>query len=157
VIRQLSSLFLAGVCSLPALRAETSVNLLETDWHEARQQAEAGGRHLYVAFLGEGWSMASDRFQATILQSPEWKAFAGDHLVYCPVLARRKPKLSKDETARLQALVIHFDVKAYPTLILLAPDGNEILRHGYREDSAGDYVALLEAILPPRPSPPASD
>jgi hypothetical protein len=157
VIRQLSSLFLAGICFLPALRAETTVNLLETDWPVARQQAEVEGRHLYVAFLGEGWSMASDRFHQSILQSPEWEAFAGEQLVYCPVLARRKPKLSKDETAHLQALVIHFDVKAYPTLILLAPDGNEILRHGYREDSAEDYIDLLQAVLPPEPSGPASE
>lgn len=157
MIRQISFLFLAGICSLPALRAGTTVNLLETDWHVARQQAEAGGRHLYVAFLGEGWSMASDRFQERVLQSPEWEAFAGERLVYCPVLARRKPKLSKEETARLQAIVIHFDIKAYPTLILFAPDGNEILRHGYREDTPEDYVALLKAILPPRPSPPASE
>lgn len=125
------------------------VNLLETDWAIAREKAETEGRHLYVAFLGQGWSVASDRFHRVILESPEWKTLAAERLVYCPVLARRKPELTKDETAHLQAIVIHFDIKSYPTSILLAPDGTEILRHGYRDDSPVDYVQLLRAILPP--------
>lgn len=149
LLRLTSALFL--VLPLALLRGET-VDLLEEDWSVALAAANASGAHLYVAFLGEDWSVASDRFASKVLDTDTFRDFARENLVYCPVRARRSPKLSKNETARLQAVVIHFDIKSYPTFLLIAPDGSEILRHGYRTDSAREYVDLLKAILPPESS-----
>jgi thioredoxin-related protein len=132
---------------LPILSAG-GMNLLEEDLLDVSSKAQESGKYLYVAFLGDGWSVSSKRFKEGVLDTPEFKQFAEDRLLYCPVLARRTPKLSKDETAHLQSLVIHFDIKSYPTLILLAPDGTEVLRHGYREVSAEAYISLLKAVLP---------
>ena len=115
---------------------------------DAVSKAKEEGKHLYVAFLGEGWSLGCKRFKATILESSSFKQFSAEHLVYLPVEARRKPKLTPDEVAVLQSWVIHFDVKAYPTLILIAPDGEELLRHGYRDLTPEAYIDLLKNILP---------
>ena len=115
---------------------------------EAVSRAKTEGKHLYVAFLGEGWSLGCKRFKGTILESPSFKQFSDEHLVYLPVEARRKPKLTPDEVAVLQSWVIHFDVKAYPTLIIIAPDGEELLRHGYRDLTPEAYIDLLKSILP---------
>ena len=130
-----------------------SVNLLEEDWSTALNTAEASGAHLFLAFLGEDWSVASDRFSSNVLETQAFENFARDRLVYCPVRARRSPKLAKEETARLQSLVIHFDIKTYPTFLLIAPDGSEVFRHRYRDISAESYLNLLKAILPPESSP----
>lgn len=150
LLRLTSALFLA--LPLALLRGDT-IDLLEEGWSTALATAETSGAHLYIAFLGPGWSVASDRFSGKVLETATFKDFARDNLVYCPVRARRSPKLSKDEIARLQAVVIHFDIKSYPTFLLLGPDGSEILRHGYRTDSAGEYIDLLKAILPPQSIP----
>jgi len=115
---------------------------------EAVNKAKEEGKHLYVAFLGEGWSLGCKRFKAAILESACFKRFSAEHLVYLPVEARRKPKLTPEEVAVLQSWVIHFDVKAYPTLILIAPDGEELLRHGYRDLGPEAYIDLLKNILP---------
>ena len=137
------------LCLLLCLLAvPTAAELREGAVEEARQQALEEGKYLYVAFLGQGWSVSCRRFQEAVLEDPRFQAFAKSHLVYFPVLARRKPPLSKEETAVLQSLVIHFDIKSYPTLILVAPDGQELLRHGYRELDAGTYVDLLRSLLP---------
>ncbi len=114
----------------------------------ARQKALEEGKYLYVAFLGEGWSVRCKRFQEHVLDDPAFREFAAGHLVYFPVLARRKPPLSREETAVLQSWVIHFDIKAYPTLILIAPDGKELLRHGYKDLDGPAYVELLRSLLP---------
>ena len=130
-----------------------SVNLLEEDWSTALSKAEASGAHLFLAFLGEDWSVASARFSSNVLETQAFENFARDRLVYCPVRARRSPKLAKEETAHLQSLVIHFDIKTYPTFLLIAPDGSEVLRHRYRDISTEAYLKLLKAILPPESSP----
>ena len=141
---------LAAYChGLPA----TEINLLEEDWAVATDQAQESGKYLFVAFLGDGWSMGSKRFEKAVLDTPEFGQFAMKHLIYCPVLARSMPKLGKRQTARLQSLVIHLDIKTYPTFILIAPDGTEVLRHGYRKETAREYTTLLEALLPVRANP----
>lgn len=123
-------------------------DLLQTDLDGILEEAGETGRHVYVAFLGSGWSLACKRFEDACLDHPDFRKLAEERLLYCPVKARRKPKLSKEETARLQSLVIHFDIKSYPTVILLAPDGREVLRHGYRDLEGSDYARTIEALLP---------
>jgi thioredoxin-related protein len=130
------------------------LNILETTWEEALETAASHNRHVLVAFLGDDWSLACKRFREEILETPEFKAFAEKRLVYCPVNAHRMASHAKQEAARLQSLVIHFDIKQYPTILLFSPDGTELLRHGYRDEPASRYVDLLEAILPPVPDQP---
>lgn len=126
-------------------------NLLETDLDLVFEQAASERKSIYIAFLGKDWSVASDRFEETVLKDSGFLRFAGEHFLLCVVQGTVRPKLPKLVQARLQALVIHFEIKAYPTFLLLAPDGVEILRHGYREIEATEYIHLLRAILPPAP------
>jgi hypothetical protein len=141
--------------SLPLLEADGTdrENLLTEDLNEVLAKARDKGLYLHLSFLGSGWSMASDRFDEAVLESSEWKAFTDGRILIAEARARRKPKLTKEETAHLQALVIHFDIETYPTFILLAPDGREVLRHGYRDVSGASYVDLMEALLPGTAAP----
>jgi len=125
-----------------------SDNLAPGAWEAARADAETEGKPILVAFLGSGWSLSSDKFNEAVLESAAFRDFAEANLVYFPIEARRKPKLSKSETAVLQSLVILFNVKSYPTILLLGPDGREWLRHGYRELTPRDYVQTLQQIIP---------
>jgi thioredoxin-related protein len=148
-VRRFLSGFLLCLAVLPAWAER--VNLLETPWEDVLQAAAGQNRHVLVAFLGEDWSVACKRFKEDILEAPEFQAFAEKRLVYCPVKAHRMSSHAKQEAAKLHSLVIHFDIKEYPTILLFSPDGTELLRHGYRELPATEYVNLLEAILPAAP------
>ncbi len=138
------------ICLLPTLRAadSTPYRLEAESLERAAATARSENRHMLIAFLGEGWSVRCKRFKEQVLETMEFEDYARDHLVYFPVEARRRPKLTSEETAVLQSWVVHFDIKAYPTFILLAPDGQELLRHGYKDMNAREYVELLQAILP---------
>jgi thioredoxin-related protein len=143
-------LLIACLVAFPVLPVPAAQeNLLETPLEEVLNEAATQNRHLYIAFLGKEWSVACKRFKASILDSAEFQDFADTHLLYCPVAGGRMGSRAKEEAARLQSLVIHFNIMRYPTILLLSPDGSELLRHGYREDSAEAYVSLLKAILPP--------
>ena len=128
--------------------AEGTVPIEPGALYEAMEQSLSENKFMFVAFLGEGWSMKCKKFKEAVLQTRLFQDFAEGKLVYFPVEARRKPKLSPDETATLQSWVIHFDIKDYPTFILIAPDGEELLRHGYKDIDARAYVQLLDAVLP---------
>lgn len=141
-------LLLTAVLDAPAQQ----IDLLESSWENVIEVAAESKRHILVAFLGEDWSVASERFRSNIFESTAFREFADERLVFCPVDAHRMASRAKTRAAKLQSLVIHFEIKAYPTIILLAPTGEELLRHGFRDDSPERYTALLEAILPQPPA-----
>lgn len=155
-VRILGALLLFSALSAHAepaadgISASQSRPVIFSPLSDVLQQARQSRKPVLVAFLGMDWSVACKRLHREVLQSPEFRKFAEDHLLYWPVNARRKPPLVKKERATLQSLVIHFDIQSYPTLILLDPDGNERFRHGYRDFTATEYVDLLRAILPPK-------
>lgn len=144
------TLLLGPVAACCASADVGPIHLEAKDFEEVVTRSRTENKHLLVAFLGEGWSVSSKKFKEAVLSSPTFKDFAERHLIYFPIEARRKPKLTSEETAVLQSWVIHFDIKSYPTLILIAPDGQELLRHGYRDLDAVEYINLLKAILPKR-------
>lgn len=144
-------LLLLALVASAAVNARATPSLTPSPLEEVMLQARQTGKPVLVAFLGPDWSVACRNFQQRVLSSDAFTSFARERIHYWPVLARRQPKLEKEERARLQALVIHFDIKAYPTILLLDPDGTERLRHGYREISGKEYVRLLKALLPPAP------
>lgn len=155
-IHQLSHIALA-ICSL--LQAEVwalgdnKVVYLEAEaLFKAAEKARVENKYILAAFLGDGWSVSSGKFKSQVLETSVFREFADNDLVYFPVEARRRPKLSSAETAVLQSWVINFDIKSYPTFILLAPDGQELLRHGYKDIDPMEYVDLLRAALPDRVS-----
>jgi len=122
-------------------------------YEAAQAEAMATGKTVYLAFLGEDWSVASKAWVRDIMDSEAFQALAAERLVVLTVDANLSEQPDKRREAHLQALTITYNIKSYPTLILVAPDGREILRHGHRTISAPDYVAALEAVLPPLPSP----
>ena len=142
------TLLLGPVAAYCASADDGPIHLEAKAFEEAVQRSRLEQKHLFVAFLGEGWSVSSKKFKEAVLSDPAFINFAERNLIYFPVEARRKPKLTSEETAVLQSWVIHFDIKSYPTLILIAPDGQELLRHAYRDLDASEYINLLDAILP---------
>lgn len=141
----LVSLLLA-ICLNPCMHAELSEDAVDN----AMKEALTEGKHLLVAFLGTGWSMSSDRMNRKIFQDPSFKDYAANELIVLLLEARRKPPLSKEETKIFHEWVTQFDIMSYPTVILLAPDGQEVFRHGYRELDANAYVELLSNVIPER-------
>lgn len=140
------ALLLPVVCGLASVQAE----IKETALEEALAKSSSEGKHLLVAFLGTGWSMSSKRIQQNILEDPKFLEYAEKELVVLALEARRKPAMTKEETKIFHTWVTRFNVMTYPTLILLAPDEQEVFRHGYKELDAETYVDLLRNIIPPR-------
>ena len=147
-MRQAALALLLALVARPVPGTANTIDPLEVSWDKIVQEAAREAKFIYLAFLGDGWSVASTRFSSNVLESQAFQEFASRKLLYCPVLARTSPPMSKERTAHLQALVIHFDMQAYPTFLILAPDGTELLRHGYKNLQGKEYVRLLESIIP---------
>jgi len=113
----------------------------------AVENAKDEGKFIYLSFVGSDWSVASKKWSEEILDSSAFKSFAEENLVLLELDARRKPPLKKLERAELQAMVIEFDIKTYPTFILLSSNGLELHRHGYLEVSAEEYTNALGTLI----------
>lgn len=128
------------------------------DLPAALEQAQAEGRYVLVAFLGLDWSVSSKQWWRDIAESPQFQAFAEQRLVLVLAdgTARKRDEDRKVDTALTEAhwaLVKQLDIKSYPTIVLLAPDGAVMLRHGSTATDAAAYVQALSTLLVPLPTP----
>lgn len=120
-----------------------------TDFENARRIAALSGRPLYAAFLGTDWSLSSKRWESRILQSAQFEDFAHHHLTLLRIEANRLPESAKDVRAEVWDLIRLFDVRSYPRLFLVGPDGQTLIEHGYLDLKADEYVENLRLLLPP--------
>ena len=140
IIALLSLILFYGI----AVQAEESwINSLETSLEEAARTDKA----VYISFVGLNWSVSSKKWNREMHQSEAFRAFASENLIELTINARTKPQLSKRLQSELQALVVKFDIKSYPTLIVLNSDGVELHRHGYLELSPEAYISALSTLI----------
>ncbi|KAF0093548.1 MAG: hypothetical protein E1N59_2817 [Puniceicoccaceae bacterium 5H] len=129
--------------------------VLAAAWQEdlpaAMEQAQQEGRYVFLAFLGLDWSVASKQWWQEVGQSEVFQDFADERLVLVLAEGTAKKQPKEDEEAH-HRLVQQFDIKSYPTFLILAPDGSIILTHGTTEAPADEYVAALRALLVPLPT-----
>ena len=107
----------ALVC--PALCAEWL-----TDFEAARQKAAAEHKPIIMDFTGSDWCGACMHLHRTIFEKPEFDAFVKDRFVLLEIDCPHGDKMPKEEKARNEALVTRYAVHAFPTVLVLAPNGD---------------------------------
>ncbi len=134
--------------------AATSFAQDEITWNQdvdiANAQAEKEGKLVLLNFSGSDWCANCIRLDKVLFQSEEFAALAKDELVLlnADFPARSKNKLSKEQTAKNEALAEKYNKKGvFPTVVLLSTDGTVVGRLSQPKDSAAEYVVELQSII----------
>jgi thioredoxin-related protein len=116
-----------------------------TDYETARTIASQQDRCLFVAFTsmdGGEWSARMDR---EIFQSTEFKAYAKKNLVLLKVdfpVASTQPATATD-----RMLADLFNIRGYPTIVIVNPLGQKLVDSKYMKGGPGPFLAELDPIL----------
>ncbi|MCP5541189.1 MAG: thioredoxin family protein [Akkermansiaceae bacterium] len=148
-IRPLVVLWLAANGFLcPGARAEAPPLQPESGYAAATARAKRDGRLVFVMFKQKDCPHC-EKFTAKVLDAPEFREFARDHLALVIYDLDRSGSLSKAEQSHYNRLFDALKVKSTPTIGVFAPDGDRILRtQGYAGTPASRIVAQLRAKLP---------
>lgn len=118
-----------------------------TDLAKAQEKAKAEKKMVLIDFTGSDWCPPCKSLHKNVLTSPEFAAFAKDNLILVEI---DFPK-SKEQSAELKKangeLQKKFEVKGYPTVIVLDGEGKELFKKvGYGGTPAKDYVEELAKL-----------
>jgi thioredoxin-related protein len=147
-MKKIALSLIAGFTLLGASAAE-----LEwlTDLAHAKSLAKAENKLVLMDFTGSDWCPPCKKLKKDVFSSEEFATFAKAHLVLVEVDFPKTKKVMEKQSAELkkanQALAEKFAIEAYPTVIVLSPEGKQLSKDtGYDGSSAKEFVAKLQKL-----------
>jgi len=121
-----------------------------TDFKLAQAKAQQEGKPLLLNFTGTDWCGWCIRLDQEVFSQPDFKAYAEKELVLVELDFPRKGKQSAQIKAQNEALAQKYQVRGFPTILLLSSPGELIEKTGYRKGGAESYVEHIKQILAAR-------
>lgn len=130
-------------------------------WHDnfARAQGFAKKTHrpMLLNFTGSDWCVWCKRMKAETLDQKPFIVYASTNLLLVEVDFPNDHPLPKERQDANDALKAQYDVKGFPTFILVDADGKELGRHvGYLKGGVPAFTKELDtwrATAAPAPAP----
>ena len=118
-----------------------------TDFAAAQAKARAENKPLLVDFTGSDWCGWCIRLDKEVFSQSAFQAYAAAELVLVEIDFPRRKTLSAELKAQNEALAQQYEIRGFPTILLLSPEGELIEKTGYRRGGPESYVAHLKEIL----------
>ena len=117
-----------------------------TDLHAALDKASAEKKIVMMDFTGSDWCPWCIKLKGEVFDKPEFANFARANLICVEVdFPRNKPQSAEQQESNA-ALARNYNVRGYPTVVLVNPLGSEVGRSGYRPGGPVPYIAELQKI-----------
>jgi protein disulfide-isomerase len=126
------------------------VNAAESTWltdlPKAEAQAKAENKIILIDFTGSDWCGWCIKFKKEVLDTKEFQDYAAKNVVLVELDYPNKKEQSADLKQANAALKKQYEIKGFPTLVVLDKDGKEIGRQvGYSEGGPAAFIAKLES------------
>jgi len=127
--------------------SKTEATNWETDFKKASSAAKASGKYMLLDFSGSDWCGWCIRLEKEVFSQDAFKDFAEKNLV-CVLVDFPRAKEQTEELKRQNLdLERKYDIKGYPTIIVLSPDGKPVAKTGYLQGGPWEYARHLKKII----------
>lgn len=116
----------------------------QTDYQAALAKAKGENRHVFLFFTGSDWCSWCMRLKKEILSTPEFAGYSAEKLILVEIDFPRKKKLGAALKKQNANLAEQYDIKGYPTVIILDGSGKKIDELGYQEGGPGPFIDRLK-------------
>ena len=114
-----------------------------TDLPKAQAKAKAENKLVLLDFTGSDWCGWCIRLNKEVFSQPEFAKYAKDNLVLVEVDFPRRKVLSAEQKSANDALQKKYEIKGYPTIIVLNGDGKKVAELGYMKGGPTVFTAEL--------------
>ncbi|MDD5697597.1 MAG: thioredoxin family protein [Victivallaceae bacterium] len=119
-----------------------------TDMDQAMKLSAQTGKPVLADFSGSDWCGWCVKMDKEVFSQKIFKDFAKENLILVLVdFPSRKP-MSKEQKKANRALAEKYQIKGYPTVLLLDSKGAVIAKTNYFAGGAKKYVDFLKGKLP---------
>lgn len=122
-----------------------------TNFEEAKATAEKEGKTILLVFSGSDWCAPCIKLDKNVWQSEVFKAYAQDKLVLLRAdFPKKKNNALPDElrTSNLALAEKYNKEGFFPLVAVLDKKGKVMAKKGYENQSAAQFVAELQALIP---------
>lgn len=137
----MGALFLSA--SVTALGAEGWM----TDFKAAKEKAAETGKPMLLDFTGSDWCGWCIKLDEEVFSKSAFQEYADSELVLVEIDFPRGKEQSAALKEQNKALAEKYEVRGFPSIVLLSPEGELMSRTGYRPGGAEAYVAHLKDAL----------
>ncbi len=117
-----------------------------TDLDEAKKVAAKDNKAILVDFTGSDWCGWCIRLREEVFDKPEFKE-ASKHFVLVELDFPRTKKLPEGQKEKNDALAKEFNVRGFPTVLLMNAQGQPFAKTGYEQGGPVKYVDSLKEAL----------
>jgi len=121
-----------------------------TDLEKAKSAAAENGQDILMVFAGSDWCKPCIQFKKDILKSADFESKMKDELVvlYLDFPARKKNKLSQEQTSHNEALAERFNKSgAFPKILLLDDNEKVLGSPEFKNQSPLEFIHELQPAL----------
>jgi len=138
------------ILTLCAVLALVQVKAAELDWQtdlpKAQAQAKTEKKLVMLDFTGSDWCGWCIKLNKEVFSKPEFAEYAKKNLVAVEVDFPNKKKLSAAQKQANDALAKKYEIKGYPTIIVLNSEGKKVGELGYQAGGPKAFIAELEKL-----------
>lgn len=139
----MKSLLLSTIAALALALPATAE--WKTDFEEASQQAKKENKVMVLNFTGSDWCGWCIKMKDETLNLEAFKEYAKKNLVLVEVDFPHEKKLPAEQVAANKKLKDKYNIRGYPTFLILSPEGKEIGRQvGYLPGGPEAFIAKIE-------------
>jgi thioredoxin-related protein len=118
-----------------------------TDFAASKKEAAARKVPILADFSGSDWCGWCIKLDKEVFAQGEFKEFAKSNLVLFVADFPRRKELPAAVAKQNKALAKEYEIKGYPTVLLLDENGKVLGRTGYQAGGAKAYVEHLKELM----------
>ena len=130
--------FAATVLILPLQAVEWT-----TDYNAAVNRSKSESKPIVLFFTGSDWCSWCTKLEREALDTPEFDQLAGNRFVFVKLDFPRKRNLPDALSQQNSELQQKYNIRGFPTLVIIDADGNTLGQTGYRAGGGTKYAEHL--------------
>jgi protein disulfide-isomerase len=142
-MKKIAITILAGWALLNVAAAE--LNWM-TELPKAQAKAKAENKLIMLDFTGSDWCGWCIKLNKEVFSQPEFIQYASKNLVPVEVDFPRAKEQSAEQKKANNALQTKYDIKGYPTIIVLNSSGDQIGELGYMAGGPKAFIEKLDQL-----------
>jgi len=136
----------ACIAENPKGNTEDGINWL-TNLEEAQEIAQENDIPIFIHFTGSDWCGWCWKLEEEVYSQLVFQDYVAENMVMVTIDFPKKIKQSDEVVAYNRALAAKYNIKGFPTVQLLNPDGSSIAQTGYQYGGPEKYIEHLKELL----------
>lgn len=119
----------------------------QTNYEGAVSLAKSNSKPIILFFTGSDWCGWCNRLEEEVFDTPDFAALSKDKFIFVKIDFPLYTALSQQLSSQNKQLKKRFDIRSFPTIVIIDPQEQQIGTTGYRPGGGSQYAAHLDKLI----------